>query len=197
MRAPISYLYNAARQESGFSLIELMVAITLSGVVLGIAFTGLASTARTAPKETERAKAISEAQVGLARMVRELRQAYDLVSPVTSDKMHVKVRLGGQNREIVYSCEEPHPTLTGLYRCLRWEVTGGVAGPKEVVIDRLLNGPTAAIADRPFHTTQPAGATTYVKATVWASAKGETTDGYKHKIVLNDGFFMRNCREGC
>lgn len=181
--------------ESGISVTELLVAMAVSLIVLAATFTALEAFARTVPKERERAHSIFEVQVGLARMVRELRQSYKVLSR-TPDEMHVMVRSDAQTKEVVYSCGEPHPTQTGLYRCLRWEVNGGAPGAKNVVIDRTLNGPNESVADRTF--SQPdAGSPNWVTVKVQVSAKGERSKGYAHKVTLLDGFYMRNCDATC
>jgi hypothetical protein len=51
-----------------------------------------------------------------------------------------------------------------------------------VVIDRVLNG--AAV----FSLTPP----DYVGATVEVAARGGLEDGHDHRIILEDGFYMRN-----
>ena len=183
------------RQESGYSLIELLVAMSLSMLVLGAVLGLLEAFARAVPKETERAHVINEAQVGLDRMVRELRQAYQVVGR-TPDMLHVRLQRGGQLREVVYSCSEPHPTMKGLYRCLRWEINGGTPGPKAVVVDRTLNGPSVALDKRPFRQPQPTNPS-WNTVTVSVPASGERVSGYGHAVTLSDGFHMRNCDASC
>jgi hypothetical protein len=50
------------------------------------------------------------------------------------------------------------------------------------VIDRVLNGTTV------FSLTPP----DYVGATVEVAARGNLKDGYDHRVILEDGIYMRN-----
>ena len=127
-----------------------------------------------APKETERAHVIREAQVGMHRMTRELRHAYQNVS-VTGSTVQADVL---SQDGVSYDCNQPHPTNPAYTRCLRY--VGGAGG--EVVVDRVLNG------DAVFTLTPP----DYVRAVVEVNAGGDLKNGYDHPIPLEDGFYMRN-----
>jgi type II secretory pathway pseudopilin PulG len=162
------------RGEAGYALIELLVVASLLVIVLGAILTLGETSQRVAPKESERANVIREAQVGLHRMTRELRHAYEDVA-VTPSTMAADV-LGRDG--VSYDCSQPHPTNANYTRCLRY--VNGVGG--EVVIDRVLNG------DAVFTLTPP----DYVHATVEVNAGGDLKNGYDHPILLEDGFYMRN-----
>jgi Tfp pilus assembly protein PilX len=159
-----------------------MVVASLLVVVLGAILALGETTQRIAPKESERAHVIREAQVGLHRMTRELRHAYEAPT-VSGATMQANVRaLGGATRTVRYDCDEAHPTDPAYTRCLRQVLSGGTWSTGEVVIDRVLNG-TAV-----FSLTPP----DYVGATVEVAARGGLEDGHDHRIVLEDGFYMRN-----
>jgi prepilin-type N-terminal cleavage/methylation domain-containing protein len=174
--------------EAGYTLIELMVVAALLAVVLGAILTLAEATQRIAPRETERAHVIREAQVGLHRMTRELRHAYaappTVPAPtVTGSTVQANVLgRGGATRTVRYDCDEAHPTDSGYTRCLRQVLSGGTWSPAEVVIDRVLNGTTV------FTLTPP----DYVRAAVEVAARGDRKTGYTHRVILDDGFYMRN-----
>jgi type II secretory pathway pseudopilin PulG len=173
---------------AGYALVELMVVASLLVVVLGAILALGETTQRIAPKESERAQVIREAQVGLHRMTRELRNAYQALPTVpaptvTGSTMQATVRgYDGVPRTVRYDCDEPHPTDQAYTRCLRQVYSGGTWPAGEVVIDRVLNGSTV------FALTPP----DYVGAKVEVAARGGLKDGYDHRIILEDGFYMRN-----
>jgi type II secretory pathway pseudopilin PulG len=167
--------------EAGYGLVELLVVASLLIVVLGAILTLGEATQRIAPKESERALVIREAQVGLHRMTRELRHAYQTPT-VTGSTIEATVPNGTSGQTIRYVCNVAHPSNAAYTRCLRYVVVGGVPGDGQLVIDRVLNG-SAVFA---LH------GTNYVTALVEVAAKGDLQNGYDHKVVLDDGFYMRN-----
>jgi prepilin-type N-terminal cleavage/methylation domain-containing protein len=173
---------DARSGERGYSLIELMVVAALLAVVLGAILTLAEATQRIAPQETERAHVIREAQVGLDRMTRELRQAYAAPAVSGSTVEASVLGRGGATRTVRYDCDEAHPTESGYTRCLRQVLTGGTWSTGEVVIDRVLNGTSVFTATPPD----------YVRAAVEVAARGDRKTGYTHRVILDDGFYMRN-----
>jgi hypothetical protein len=143
------------------------------GAILALAET----TQRIAPKESERANVIREAQVGLHRMTKELRHAYQAPT-VSGSSMQASVLTPSGTRAVSYECNHAHPTDSAYTRCLR--VAGGTS---EVIVDRVLNGTTVF--------SQPDG-TNYVRVAVEVAARGDLKDGYDHRVVLDDAIYMRN-----
>jgi type II secretory pathway pseudopilin PulG len=179
-----------AAGQSGTTLIELLMVSALLAVVLGAILGLLDNSSRQAPKDQERAHAIADVQVGLDRMVRELRQAYQLRS-FDAVKIDADAKIQGRDRRLVYQCDVPHPTRANTRRCVRYEIaTDGSQTPQEVVIDRVLNG-TAA---NPVFTYPPGSplAHYYVAVKMEVPAAGDLAEGFQHKVVLDDGFYLRN-----
>lgn len=168
--------------EAGFGLVELLVVASLLLVVLGAILALAETTQRIAPRETERAHVIREAQVGLHRMTRELRHAFQTPTVSGSTMQAEVLAASGVTKTVRYDCDEAHPTDPAYTRCLRQVLTGGTWSAGEVVIDRVLNG--AAV----FSLTPP----DYVGATVEVAARGNLADGHDHRVILQDGFHMRN-----
>lgn len=163
------------RSESGWSLIELMLVCVLLIIVMGGTLSLLDATGKIAPQEQERAHAIREAQVGLARMTRELRQATKLVVPTSAGAtgvITVDVPVAGVSRRVTYTCTDA---------CRRTQVGSSV---NEVVIARVRNGATVF----------KLSGTNYFEARIEVPAKGDRAEGLRHRIVLDDGFYMRNIR---
>jgi prepilin-type N-terminal cleavage/methylation domain-containing protein len=172
-------------QERGFALVELLVVITLLSVILSAILLFADTAHKVTPKEQERSMAIQQAQTGIYRMTRELRQAHqvNMAQPLVID---VNYASSGVNRQVRYDCDEPHPTVASYSRCVRMEA----GQPNEVVVDRVLNKTTIFT-----YSTNADGAITYVRVAIDVPARGERNvdgDGYDHQIGLYDGFYLRN-----
>jgi prepilin-type N-terminal cleavage/methylation domain-containing protein len=186
MRAIIKNL----RREDGFTLIELLVAMASMLVVAGGAMTVLVSLQRNAANDVERAHAIREAEQGLLRMTKDLREAY-AVTNRSANEITVLARIQGVNYTIRYNCAENHPVLSGVYQCARYATTGTTTR-RTVVVERVLNAAASTPAtERVFQ--YPNGRPSYVRARIAVPARGRRTQGYQHKVVLDDGIYMRNC----
>jgi type II secretory pathway pseudopilin PulG len=171
----------ARRGEAGYALTELLVVASLLVIVLGAVLTLGETSQRIAPKETERAQVIREAQVGLHRMTRELRHAYTPPT-VSGSFIQANLSVAGVTRTVKYECNRPHPTDSAYTQCQRFTITGSTQTGGEVVIDRVLNGNTVFGHE----------SSNYVRAVVEVAARGDLNDGYDHRVVLDDGFYMRN-----
>ena len=64
----------SARSEAGYTLVELLVGITLMLLVLGASFTLLQIVVRTEPVIEDANASIQDGQIAAERMTRELRQ---------------------------------------------------------------------------------------------------------------------------
>ena len=169
-------------------LIELLMAMSLFVFVLVAAMSVMDNGARVGPRDSERANAIREQQVQVERMVKELRQAHQVLSTgPRSMEVLVRARRNGthQNLHVAYYCNEDAPG-----KCIRKEATIGQPLPAtgKVVIDRVLNwsGGTQPVFQFPD---DPTGGITppYVTVRVEVPAKGTNPDGFKHKLTLEDG----------
>jgi prepilin-type N-terminal cleavage/methylation domain-containing protein len=171
----------ALQRQDGFTLIELTVTAAMLAVVL-LAILSVSDLGwKLAPKDQERTHMIRETQTGLYQMTRELRQGYEVVDAQPS-VMQVRVLVQGNPRLVTYRCDVPHPTKPAWRRCVR---SGD--GPDRVVLDRLLD-------DNVFEYTRraPGGPITYVRAKAVVPAAGDLAKGHPHRVVLDDGFYMRN-----
>jgi prepilin-type N-terminal cleavage/methylation domain-containing protein len=63
------------RNESGFTLVELMIVLVLMGIIGGVVTTALVQGMRTSTQAQSRITALSDLQRGLERVARELRVA--------------------------------------------------------------------------------------------------------------------------
>jgi len=157
--------------------------------VLSAIFGLLDSAAQQAPKDQERAVAIREAQAGLQRMTRELRQAYKVLDAGPKSMYVVIGRATPPDIHVRYDCDVPYPGNSAYRRCVRWWAPVGQVLrtdlPGEVVIDRGLSAVSFSYSPGPLNPT-------YVKVHIEVPQKGERAGGFQSNLVLDDGFYLRN-----
>lgn len=198
-----------ARDERGLTLVEMLVTVLVMGVLVTAILAVLDTSARIAPKDTERATAIGEAQSALNGILRELRQAYRIVAwTPRSVQMQVNVLRDDpatagpdyDNVTVAYSCGGDPAT------CVRREAPVGASLPANgrTVISRLLNASPSTPAaravfdfdqspDRSVGITATAVRPSYVTVRVEVPAAGERgAGGYQNGVMLEDGLYVRN-----
>ena len=98
------------REESGATLIEMLVAITLIGVVTTGFYTVMLSGTRSSTTARDIARVTEEARLGFNRMVRDTREAKTMMSATpTSFRIHTDF---DQNNSIT---AQPNPNANGDY----------------------------------------------------------------------------------
>lgn len=171
------------------SLPEVLLALVIFTVVMGAILSLLETTAAQAPKDEERALALREAQAGLHRMTRELRQSYKVLDADAKSMYVLIARTEPPDKHVKYDCDIPHPTNTSYRRCVRWEALVGqelpLSQPGETVIDR-------GLSEVLFTYSPDALNPTYVKVHIEVPQAGERSDGYGMSFDLQDGFYLRN-----
>lgn len=183
--------------QTGFALIELLVVSLIMIVVLGATMTLLEAGTRAEARNQEFATTIADAQAGLARMVREIRQASS-VTATTPNSIDFVVTLAGTPQRIFYGCDVPHAG-TPYNECVRLSAAAGTALPAlstgVPLIPRIANG---TAADPVFAFSPDAIAPTYVDAKLELPAAGGLTAGrgLSHNIVLDAGAYLRNLDVG-
>ena len=73
--SPLAVFARLRSQQSGFSLVEVLVALPIALLIMFAALSASDTAGRSQTASTDRAQAITQAQVGLERMSREIRQA--------------------------------------------------------------------------------------------------------------------------
>jgi prepilin-type N-terminal cleavage/methylation domain-containing protein len=189
-------------EQSGFTLIEQLVATVVFLLVMSAVLGLLEASNRVAPRDQERANAITEAQIGLHRMVRELRGA-ERVDSLEPGSITVRARLARDDPNttgtvethslwaVRYTCNQETPG-----KCVRWETIWGGSFPStgETVIDRISNWQTTVPAARKVFTLGQgtAIAPQYISVRIEVPAKGERAAGHGGTVILQDGFAPRN-----
>ena len=170
--------------ESGFTLVELLVGASIM-LVISFAALGLLEVAqRSEPEVRETNERIQEAQVGMERIVRELRQTSGVVS-ASPASLTVNTYLSGsscaggsgtgaRSCRVVYSCSSGNCTRTAS------EVSGASPGPAVPFA-------TDVISNEIFAYTPSATSPTGVTVTVQLR-----DDGGEDQITLSDGAAFRN-----
>jgi type II secretory pathway pseudopilin PulG len=179
------------REESGFTVVELLVATGLMLIVVGAILALLESSNSIAGRDQERTHAIGDVQNGVQSMTKELRQAFSIVSS-SPFVIEVHVLRGGADHDVTYDCTGTSSAGPPLGQCVRYENTGSGQTAASTVVDRLINKPGSGRPPVFTYTTNGSGHTTYATVHVEVPAKGERAEGYAHSVVVDDGFYMRN-----
>ena len=148
---------------------------SILAVVLGAIFSLSETTAKLAPNDAERALVVDDARAALARITRDARQATSAV--VSASGYSLTVQVGGV--QITYTCNVPHPTISGRSQCTR---TSGSGSP--VVVNHLVN----VAAATPVFVQDGR----YVRVRLRVATTGDRKNGHKHAVTLDDGAFVRN-----
>jgi competence protein ComGC len=124
------------RDQSGFTLVELLVAMPIAMIVLSIAMLAIATTVRNEQSAREHSEALRAQQAGLEQLTRELREATSfrfLTSQLVEFDAYVRTTGTGTLRKIRYDCS------SGTH-CIRQEgPVGGTVSGNRIIIDALEN----------------------------------------------------------
>ncbi len=182
------------RDQSGYSLPELLTVMAVLPIVLSAVLLFTEKAQLSANNDTERSHTIRETQVGLDRMTRELRQAHTLVGPLSGYR--VEFYVGALNTRVVHDCNEADPADAALKRCVRYEIAAdGTETARKPLIGRVVNQASGAASTPVFtYTPTPGDPTTakHVQVKVEVNARGARKEGYRYRVVLDDGVHLRN-----
>jgi len=198
--------------SEGFTLIELLVALVLASVVLLGVMAALDFSVKSSANENARNDALSVETTAVARMVSDLRNAYQVNAPIgssTSSYMDVLVRTPGVGpQRLFYNCTYKDPA-SGLYDCARYvsSATGFTAGTipggvtPSIIVPRVLNETASDPGDPVFsHLSTPSSSgkqPTFGTITVHTPSKGELSTGYyTHQVVISNDFYLRQLDYG-
>jgi Tfp pilus assembly protein PilV len=179
-------------ESAGFTLIEVLIAGVAAVVVLGATLGLLISSLNVQTRDSEWALALQEDRAGLARMVRDIRQATTIEEEQKGAIVFLAV-VGGTQWRIKYTCAVAQSGTPYSYtKCVRLAAEVGKALPA--------NGPAVAkylVNGSEVFSYSPGGAPTSVTVRLEMPAKGNlkqvsSSRGYEHRVVLEDAAFMRN-----
>lgn len=188
-------LARARAANDGFTLVETIVTMVIALVVLGATVILLSSSQRIQARDSEWALVMQQNRVGLARMVRDIRQASE-VKEAGAGSLKFVGTINGKEVEVKYECKTAQ-SGTEYTECVRLAAEKGKALPTTgpAVATDLLNGSSV------FTYTPSAAAARAVIVKLEIPAKGTLKQalsaGFTHKVVLEDAAFMRETyREG-
>jgi len=190
--------------ESGFTLIELLVSTVLGLVVFGAILGTLETSQQVQARDTEWALTMQEGRAGLARMAREIRQAYK-IQKAEAGTIEFLAQIGTPKWKIKYECGVEQPGTT-YHECVRKAVQGeaGTLPSTGAPIVRDVLNPTkvfcyshgaAACTESPTATerAETTVATLRVELPAKGTLKQAGSSGYSHSVVLENAAFIRNC----
>jgi prepilin-type N-terminal cleavage/methylation domain-containing protein len=199
-----------AREQGGFTLIEVLIVAVLLGVVLIPIMNGLVFEGNQTPIDTGYAKAIGDQPASLQRMIQEVRQAYAIENtngdPTSGVGSYIDFLImiynptsGGDDPwEVKYDCSKASPTVSGELACVRFackasayegtctlpsvypSISSGAAS--RVVVDNVLNsgGNVFTFRDRNGNPATNAQDIWTVEANVQVPANGAERFGLRH-----------------
>src|SRR5438105_5965204 len=113
--------------EGGFTLLELLIASVAAVTVLSAVFALLESSQQVQARDSEWALVLQEDRAGLARIVREIRHATEVVEPssggTAASYLVFKATIGGKKWKIKYECNSSQ-SGTSYTECVRFAAEG-------------------------------------------------------------------------
>lgn len=174
--------------EAGFTLVELLIAASLSVLIGGAALGMMDASTPLSNEEFMRQAAVGEGRAGLQRMVRELRGA-TRINSTAGNLLDFNSTTPSGSRRIVYACDDSS-LVVGLRACTRYSgAVGAAVANGQIVVDRLVNGTTSQPV---FRYSPDRIRPTQVKVQVVLPTRAESPVGYTHRVVINDAAFLRN-----
>lgn len=204
----------SAASQSGFTLIEVIVAAALSVIVFAGVLSALESSQTAQSRDQEWALVIQEGRTGLGRMAREMRQAYSVRSDSHS-AIAFYATIGGKSYEISYNCGE-REAGTEFNSCVRRaaEFVSGkapaslpskgetivryVTNQTSVCETELAEGKSKECVFQEYtpNAITPDLVTMRVRLPASGTLKLADAKTYSHHIVLENGAYMRDMALG-
>ena len=185
--------------ERGVSLPELLITMVLLSIGLAALLSLLDSSQAVQSKDLERGVALEDAQAGLGRMTREMRQGSAPITGAIPTAPGNILDLATNAGEVKYDCSQTSPTDPTLHACYRSFRANPIVdantppfGAPTLVIDRVSNAP----ADPIFTPRVPLGGTgvNFVEVKLVVPARGTRTvgRGYAYQATFTSGLYLRN-----
>jgi type II secretory pathway pseudopilin PulG len=191
----VESLRERLRDVAGFTLIETLVTAVAAVVVLSATFALLESGQQVQARDSEWAVALQEDRAGLARMMRDIRQATEILEPTTgaaSSYISFLAIIGSTKWKIKYDCSVSQ-TGTTFTECVRFAAEEGKSFPANgarTVID--VTDGNAVFSYSPTTRSEAKLVTAKIELPAKGTLRQAGSSGYSHKVVLEDGAFMRN-----
>jgi hypothetical protein len=181
--------------DAGYTLIEMLIASALAITLLSATFAILESSQRIQARDTEFALTLQEGRVGVARMLREIRQA-SKVEEANANSIFFLATLGGKKWKIKYDCGVTQAG-TSFHECVRYATEGATLPVTGVsLIREVLNETAGDLSDPVFvyapSKAVPALATVKIVLPAGGTLKQADTTGYTHHVIVEDTADIRS-----
>ncbi len=170
------------REQRGLTLVELLVASMLGLLVVGAGLSIFISAIRSEPRNTSKVAAIQQARFTADRIVRELRQGWEVPTTPTSSQLAISTYVkatscGGAPASTAIPCRVTYVCSAG--NCTRTvaQPDGSASGPAVQVVSGLSNSNV--------FTWTPSTDPTYIGVTFSLATGGDP-------VTLRDGVALRN-----
>lgn len=193
--------------EAGFTLIELIVAITMMVIIVGASVSLLITSFRSQPKISADANRVGTARVAMNKLINEIRQGVvgSVTTPVNSTptgqlelETYVDTACGATGPQglckVIYSCATSASLeAPGNGICTRrTEATNGSLGNLETVASGISN-PTQVFRGMQAASNCPGASTAQVTTFVAVTLAFPGADSGETSTTLSDGAGLRSC----
>jgi general secretion pathway protein J len=119
---------NKSRRVAGFTLVELLLAITLMSILLGLTYTGLRAATRSSERGEKMLAAGGNLRASHQFVRRQLNQMLPLAFAETDDIEAIRIIFGGESNRIQYVAPMPGYLGSGGPQVQLLELAGGNDG---------------------------------------------------------------------
>ena len=112
--------------DSGLSLVELLVTMILTTLIMGVTFTVMMTVQRQTSDNQARQRSITQAELAMARIDRQVRSGNVLFNPDAEiDVAGVATCPDPVRNDNSGSCMRVYTQANGNQKCVQWQVVGG------------------------------------------------------------------------
>ncbi len=139
MSEEVSAWRRHARNDSGVSLFELLVVMSIFVVIMAVCFRVLETVQQQTGDNLSQAEAVEMARLGLANVDRQLRSAETIIPPSAAAPMSIRAYIAADNNP---RCVQFDVTSGGTLRMREWATATSV-GTWRTLATRLANSASA------------------------------------------------------
>src|SRR6266508_5706384 len=141
MRTPFRKRRCSATDDDGFTLVELLVAMTLAMIVLGAGVMVFTAAVGSQPQASARAAKVQQARTTAERITRELRQGWGAPTTTASQLAILTyvphTTCGGTTTGGAIGCRVTYSCASGTCTRVESQADGTVSGPSQTVVSGL------------------------------------------------------------
>ncbi len=130
--------------EDGFTLVELLVAMAVSGVLLAIVTGTVVRALRTQSRQTNQIASLSDTRLALERVTRDIRGADLTVAAIDHVRLDVRGPGGAVDHTVTYERVGSHLLATDATSGLARELVDDLVAGQPLFLFHLVDGSTAS-----------------------------------------------------